>query len=90
MNRLINVRNSFANRTGAYLSTGPVKLDKLSDGDKGRSVVYYSPNSKEFGYLSSWNDTYAFVHFHSGSAPAACLPHQLQFIKEEESPCLTQ
>lgn len=84
MKRLINVKNSFNNSIGAYISIGSVVLNNLSFKDRDREVVYTSPNGEsEFGYLSSWNDDYGFVLFNTGDTASACSPDQLQFVRED-------
>ena len=83
--KLINVQDQFNKCIGSKITTGPVVINKLTDEDIGRAVVF-DPNddrmfSKEFGYIKSWNDCYVFVRFNEGVTAAACYPNQLQFAK---------
>jgi hypothetical protein len=41
-----------------------IDISKLTDEDKGREVVYESPDGKrEFGHISSWNGRFVFVKY---------------------------
>lgn len=52
---------------------------KLTKDDIGRNVTYHREHcKKEFGTLSSWNDTYVFVKF-KGPNGEACLPEDVSF-----------
>ena len=59
-----------------------IEISKLSKSDIGRNVTYHRQNcTKEFGQLSSWNDTYVFVKF-KGPNGEACLPTDVSFDHE--------
>jgi hypothetical protein len=55
-----------------------IKIEKLSDEDKGRKVVY---RGKEEGEITSWNEKYVFVKFR-GPGGEACNPNDLLFVYE--------
>ena len=67
-----------------------IKIDKLTDKDIGRHVVYKDGvGEREFGYIKSWNDKYIFVVFKCDGdwdnyqmyTGAATHPNDLRFVK---------
>ena len=56
-----------------------INITSLIEKDIGRNVVYHREFcNKEFGKLSSWNDTYIFVRFR-GPNGEACEPEDVTF-----------
>ncbi len=41
-----------------------IELDKLTDADLGRAVIYRTFGKSEFGTINSWNKTFIFVRYH--------------------------
>ena len=43
-----------------------IDISKLTKSDKGRAVTYTAGHGdKEFGKISSWNDKFVFVRYHT-------------------------
>lgn len=56
-----------------------IEISKLNEKDVGRNVTYHREFCRrEFGVLSSWNDTYVFVRF-KGPNGEACEPTDVSF-----------
>ena len=57
-----------------------IEINKLTGSDKGRSVIYTSPQGeKQTGRISSWNNVFIFVWYSWGAAAAATVPKDLEF-----------
>lgn len=62
-----------------------IQLNKLTESDKGRLVVYTpfedcDSNLKERGVITSWNDMYVFVRYGSDIHSKSTNPDDLDFI----------
>ena len=56
-----------------------IDIDKLTDADKERNVIYHREwCNREVGKLSSWNKKYVFVRF-KGPNGEACHPEDVSF-----------
>ncbi len=56
-----------------------IDISKLTDADKERNIVYDREfSSRQYGKLSSWNDSYVFVRF-KGPNGEACEPADVSF-----------
>lgn len=56
-----------------------IDIQKLTQADIGRNVIYKADNAPvEVGQLSSWNRTFIFVRFR-GPDGEACLPEDVSF-----------
>ena len=54
--------------TGGMMPDTPIRIDALTDADKGRGVIFHRQHGvTERGVLSSWNDRFVFCRFTSGS-----------------------
>lgn len=59
-----------------------IDLNKLSETDIGRKIVYHREFcDRQEGVLSSWNTTYIFVRF-KGPNGEACQPEDVSFAVE--------
>ncbi len=67
-----------------------ISLDELTDKDKGREVRYQTFGRIEYGKITSWNDRFIFVSYHTviedsyshtgrPSIPKATSPKDLEF-----------
>ncbi len=41
-----------------------IEIDKLTESDKGRPVRYSRFRHREYGRITSWNETYVFVRYY--------------------------
>lgn len=55
-----------------------IRLDRLTEADIGRLVIYRDGDRTHEGRLTSWNNLYVFVRF-SGPTGEACLPSSCSF-----------
>ena len=54
--------------TGGMMPDTPIRIDALTDADKGRGVIFHRQHGvTERGVLSSWNDRFVFCRFTFGS-----------------------
>ena len=62
-----------------------IDIDRLTETDKGRGVIYTRAlgdgSRRERGVLSSWNEKYIFARFTKGETAAACNPSDLDFAR---------
>jgi hypothetical protein len=57
-----------------------IDVATLDESCKGRGVTYvHRHGRREFGTISSWNETYIFVRFGHGVAAMACYPSDLEW-----------
>lgn len=42
-----------------------IQISELTEADKGREVRYTTHGGMEFGRITSWNDTFIFVRYHT-------------------------
>lgn len=42
-----------------------IEIDKLTHADIGREVVYTAHYKREYGRITSWNDKFIFVRYHT-------------------------
>ena len=40
-------------------------INKLTESDKGREVKYKTPGGTEWGLITSWNERFVFVRYHT-------------------------
>lgn len=59
-----------------------IDLAKLESSDELRAVVYIDSGKTklERGFITSWNDKFIFVRYHSGDTSAATSPSDLTFV----------
>lgn len=51
-----------------------------TEADIGRKVVYHAHDRIEEGTITSFNDSYVFVRFGSGSTSSACLRNTIEWM----------
>ena len=73
-----------------------ISIKDLQEKDKGKEVMYTSFGSREYGYITSWNDKYIFVRYHTkvwdsgkreartGQTPESTRPEDLSFCFERK------
>lgn len=67
-----------------------IEISKLDEDSKKREVVYTAAHgTKEYGRITSWNDRYVFVRYHTVVTPDGRRSHQVGATTAATSPeCL--
>ncbi|GHV78614.1 hypothetical protein AGMMS49944_04050 [Spirochaetia bacterium] len=64
-----------------------IDIDSMKEENKGDEVVYVDKGVREFGVVSSWNQTYIFVKFYQRMQSQACKPEMLTFTMRPKEQC---
>lgn len=73
-----NVRDGRCGWVGAW-ETEPLDLDKLSEADIGRTVIYRDYGRAEAGTLTSWRGDVVFARYSRGDTAAGARASDLVF-----------
>lgn len=68
-----------------------IEISTLTEADKQREVRYQTFGKTEFGYITSWNDSFIFVRYHLavegnerrprfGQTSESTRPEDLEFV----------
>lgn len=73
-----NVRDRRRGWIGSWL-TAPLNIDRLTESDIGRTVIYRDFGRQEAGTLTSWRDGIVFARYSQGDTSAGARACDLVF-----------
>lgn len=76
--KIINVEDRRNDWIGAW-EAEPLSVEKLTEADVGRTVIYRSHNKAEAGTLTSWRGNTVFARYSKGNTAAGADSADLVF-----------